>query len=123
MVATELKSEGMLKKDLQREGPTSIVSEGPTMSAEVKMEDNPPSNLSTNSSLKLAPAPTQVGVKGHNDQGSKTPISEIFKDKPLSELEVQNLSQSGDGDGYLCHGLEIFSTHGEDGRNLCRWRT
>ncbi|TAQ85170.1 hypothetical protein B7494_g6501 [Chlorociboria aeruginascens] len=35
----------------------------------------------------------------------------IFQDKPIGSLERDNCRRSGDSDGYLCHGLEIYCSH------------
>jgi tRNA-specific adenosine deaminase 3 len=35
----------------------------------------------------------------------------IFQDRPLFTIEAQNHPQSNNGDGYLCHGLEIYCSH------------
>ncbi|KAK0122086.1 tRNA-specific adenosine deaminase subunit tad3 [Cadophora gregata] len=37
--------------------------------------------------------------------------TDIFRDTPLSALEVQHYDPSGNANGYLCHELEIYCTH------------
>ncbi|KAH6670767.1 cytidine deaminase-like protein [Halenospora varia] len=37
--------------------------------------------------------------------------SDIFEEKPVLQVEKENLEKAPSADGYLCHGLEIYCTH------------
>jgi len=124
MGRTQADGASVLKNDYKEEADqphslTTAVSESVNTTSQCKnavaVAVHPhPSAIPTNSNQGTGEGTLDSGrsyEEKSNVQASSAPKLEIFQDSPLFEIEAENSRQSGNGDGYLCHGLEIYCSH------------
>lgn len=115
MVAEGLRAgdqEDSMQIDGRRDNLPISVSSGISASGELEIEAKTHQiATSSNTNGEFVHELTRHNQHEGADQPFRMPRLEIFQDKPLLKLEEESLRQSGNGDGYLCHGLEIYCTH------------